>query len=370
MTSSAKPDSGQTDESWQPVSFGRLQGWRQDDHSAAFAAFKSSASHAARSGKETVLDQAFKQALALENPDVEQARLFFENRFVPHQYFGKSNKSGFVTAYFEPEVEASRTADGDFCVPLYHRPPDLVEVAPSNRSNGTANTMAFGRIGKEGIEPYFDRRAIQSGALQDKGLELAWLKDKTDAFFIHVQGSARLILPDGETMRIAYAAKSGHPYSSIGRILADRLGRPRQEMTADILADWMRQHSNDVDELMAHNQSYIFFKELKTLDNTEGPVGAAGVPLAPGRSLAVDFRHHDYGLPIWVNAPDAIIGGENGENGENGRPVCRLMIAQDTGSAIIGPQRGDLFAGSGDRAGSLAGKVHSKATFHILVPAP
>lgn len=370
MMSSAKPDSGPTDKAWKPVCFERLHGWHLDDHRAAFEVFKSSARHLADSGKSTVLTQAFNQALALENPDPDQARRFFENRFIPHKYSDEGDKSGLVTAYFEPEVEASRTSSGKFCIPLYRRPSDLVEVTPTNRPAGMTDTMGFGRIGENGMEPYFDRKAIQSGALHLRGLELAWLKDKTEAFFVHVQGSARLLLPDGEIMHITYAAKSGHPYTSIGRILADRLGIPAKDMTADILADWMRHHPKDIDELMAQNNSYIFFKEVNTLDHNAGPIGAVGVPLAPGRSLAVDFRHHAYGLPIWVDVPDAKIGGADGgcENGD--ASLRRLMIAQDTGSAIVGPQRGDIFVGSGHHAGFLAGKVRSKATFHTLVPTP
>lgn len=348
------------DESWQPVSYDQLSGWKHDDHSRAFEVFKAGAGKIAGQDTQHSLHRIGKIAQSHDQPGVEQARGFFEEYFTPHQFVDCRNSPGFVTGYFEPEVKAFLHPSEDYCVPLYRRPDDLVSISDANRPEGMSADRVFGRTSGGRIEPYFDRLEIQSGALDGKGLELVWLKDKTDAFFIHVQGSARLVLPDGDVMRIAYAAKNGHPYTSIGRILADQLNLPPNKMTADMLARWMRDHPQDIDGLMAQNRSYIFFQIVEGLDLGAGPIGAAGLPLAAGRSLAIDCQHHAYGLPVWVNAPDA-------EIDEHGT-VRRLMIAQDTGSAIKGPQRGDLFVGSGDRAGYLAGKVRSSATFHILVP--
>ena len=207
-----------------------------------------------------------------------------------------------------------------------------------------------------------DRAAIEAGALAGRGLELAWLNNKTDAYFIHVQGSARLLLDDGAIMRVSFAAKTGHPYTSLGKALSERLDIPPEQMTADVLADWMRKNPAELDAFTAQNRSFIFFDEVKNLDANDGPIGAAGASLVPGRSLAVDQSLHSYGVPIWLSTPGAVLEGNNGPN--------RLMIAQDTGSAITGIQRGDIYVGSGEAAGQIAGRIQSPARMVVLVPKP
>ncbi|MEP1207106.1 MAG: MltA domain-containing protein [Rhizobiaceae bacterium] len=302
-------------------------------------------------------------ALSLADTSISsvEARQFFEQRFTPHHFGSPMDLDGFVTGYFEPELAASLQPSAEYPVPLHQCPEDLVQLDDHNRPAAMDPALSFGHKRDGKISEYFDRGEIQAGALDCLGLELVWLKNKTDAYFVHVQGSARLILPDGQSMRVGFAAKSGQPYTSIGKVLCKRIGISEDQMTADRLAEWMRSHPDDVDELMANNRSYIFFKAMdRRLDLDEGPVGAADIALTPRRSLAVDHSIHPYGLPIWVAARDDLLGED--------RPFSRLMVAQDTGSAIIGPQRGDIFVGSGERAGLIAGKIRSPASFTLLVP--
>jgi membrane-bound lytic murein transglycosylase A len=223
--------------------------------------------------------------------------------------------------------------------------------------------MRFARGGPAGLTEFFDRPAIETGALAALGLELAWLADPVDAFFVHVQGSARLRLAEGGTMRVAFDGKSGHAYTSIGRLAVERGLLPLGGADKDGLEVWLKNNRELGEALMRENRSFIFFRE-SALAEDEGPLGAAGVPLTAGRSLAVDRTLMTFHTPIWVE----VTGLADPETAD--RQFRRLMVAQDTGSAIVGPARGDLFFGSGERAGSLAGRVRNEARMTALVPAP
>ena len=360
-----------------PVSFASLDGWEGDDHFAAFDTFCRSAeqylSSPYRSGLVGIDPASFancaEHALTLhrqiEHSSSESkrhtAREFFENRFTPHRIEEQPPSPGFVTGYYEPELAASLQKTEEFTVPLYRRPDDLVDVDNHNRPDDMDPAFQFGRSLDGVISPYFDRGEIQRGALEGRGLEIAWLKDKTDAFFVHVQGSARLTFQDGQKMRIGFAAKNGYPYSSLGKIVCEASDIPASQMTADRLTTWMRAHPDTLDGLMARNRSYIFFKQLDHPAVEDiGPVGAAKVALTPGRSLAVDKQVHQYGLPVWVTASRDLL--------DEGSNFSRLMVAQDTGSAIVGAQRGDIFVGSGSEAGHIAGRIRDQAEFTFLVP--
>jgi membrane-bound lytic murein transglycosylase A len=352
----------------QPIGFSDIPGWAEDDHSAAFRAFRSSAGLIVKTPPKTRslgvdgagLTSAARHALA--RPDElgrEDARLFFETYFYPHRI----GAGGFVTGYYEPELMASRSRTADFSVPLYRRPDDLVDVGEANRPPGWDPEIRFARRTAAGILPFFDRAEIEAGALNGRGLELAWLRDPVDAFFIHVQGSARLRLLGGGTMRVAFDGKSGQPYTSIGRLAVERGILARDAAHKDGLEAWLKLHPEAGRALMRENRSFIFFRETELAED-EGPLGAAGVPLTAGRSLAVDRFLLTFHTPIWVAAADLP------DPDAPTRPFRRLMIAQDTGSAIVGPARGDIFFGSGDRAGSLAGRVRHGAEMIALLPVP
>jgi membrane-bound lytic murein transglycosylase A len=215
------------------------------------------------------------------------------------------------------------------------------------------------RMGEK-LVPYHTRADIDAGALEGKGLELLYLDDPVELFFMQVQGSGRVKLRDGSWVRLGYAAKNGHSYTSIGKLLAARgEGRPK-DLTMEGLKRWLRADPARGRALMQENKSYVFFRELPEGEAGDGPVGAQGVSLTPGRSLAVDAHYHRLGLPVFVTADELM--------SEGGRPFRRLMIAQDVGSAIKGPERGDIFWGTGEAAGAIAGVTRHGARFHVLLP--
>jgi membrane-bound lytic murein transglycosylase A len=350
------------------IRFSDIPAWEEDDHAAAFGALRAGAPLIAATPPKTRalgidgvgLQRAARAALA-ERPAGEGARAFFERWFVPHRIAA----AGFVTGYYEPEVEASRALTARFAVPLYRRPADLVEIGEAERPPGWDPEMRFGRRTASGLVPYFDRAAIEDGALGGRGLEFAFVESPVDAFFIHVQGSARLRLVEGfeggKTLRIAFDGKAGHPYTSIGRLAVARGILSRDAADKDGLAAWLKGHPEEGRVLMRENRSFIFFRETPLAD-AEGPLGAAGTSLTTFRSLAVDRTLHTFHTPIFVDAPALA-------DPEHDRPFRRLMIAQDTGSAIVGPARGDIFFGAGEAAGSRAGRVRHAATLIALVPA-
>lgn len=207
-----------------------------------------------------------------------------------------------------------------------------------------------------------DRQAIESGAFDGLGLEIAWASSRADVFFAHVQGCARLCFPDGRVERITYAAKSGHPFTGIGGLLVKRDEISPNLVSMAAIRDWLAANPQRADRLMWENRSFIFFEKAAVENDYLGPVAAAKVPLEPGRSLAVDRHVHTFGTPIFVSAPGL-------QDFDEPRPFARLMIAQDTGTAIVGPARGDLFAGCGFAAGEKAGSIKEPARFVILAPA-
>ncbi|MDP3897737.1 MAG: murein transglycosylase A [Mesorhizobium sp.] len=354
---------------FRPVSFDSLAGWPDDDHAAAFAAFVRSAwrilERPYRTGSLGVDCAAFEPACAeargLTDVSAAAARAFFERHFLPFRVTPTEGAPhGFVTGFYEPQADASPARTHRFRFPLYARPGDLIDIDDSNRPPGFDPYLAFGRATPAGIVEYDDRAAIERGSLAGRGLEIAWLADKVDVFFIHVQGAARLRMPDGTLRRVTYAAKSGQRFSGPGRHLADIGEIPLGDVTMQSIRAWLANHPDRADEVLRKNRSFIFFRDAPVDDPALGPVAAAKVPLTPGRSMAVDRLLHTFGTPFFIDAPGLAAFG--------GAPFRRLMIAQDTGSAIVGPARGDLFAGSGDAAGAIAGVVKHPADFHALLP--
>lgn len=353
-----------------PVEFGDLPGWAEDDKRLAFEAFRRSAFHVLKKPYRTgslgadfaSFAPAYAEARSVDRPDRAQARAFFERHFFPARVSPGETESGQVTGFYEPQVRASPVRTKNFTAPLLARPSDLVDIDDTNRPSGFDPYFAFGRDAADGIVAYYDRGEIERGALAGRGLEVAWLVDKVDAFFIHVQGAARLMMPDGSLRRVTYAAKTGHRFSGPGRILADLGEIPLAQVTMQSIRAWFAAHPERIDEILWQNRSYIFFRDAEVDDPALGPVAAAKVPLTPGRSMAVDRLLHTFGTPFFIHAPAL--------TAFDAKPFRRLMIAQDTGSAIVGPARGDLFAGSGDAAGEIAGVVRNEADFFALLPRP
>lgn len=282
----------------------------------------------------------------------ENARAFFETEFSPYAIA----QAGFFTGYYEPEVAGSLTPTAEFTVPLHRPPADLVEIEPGSAA-GLDPTVRFARKTPTGLAEHHDRAAVMGGALAGQNLALVWLRDPVDAFFIHVQGAARIRLPDGATLRVTYAAKSGHPYTPIGRAVADRAGIARETVTMQAIRAWLADHPDETPAILAANRSYIYFREAPVSDPALGPIAAAKVPLTPGRSLAIDRLVHTFHTPAWLETTLP-----------SGAAFRRLVVAQDTGSAIVGPARGDIFFGSGDEAGATAGAMRATGRFVVLLP--
>ncbi|TCQ25144.1 murein transglycosylase A [Rhizobium sp. PP-CC-3G-465] len=352
------------------VAFSDLPGWTSDDPSDLLPALRRCRHHVEtvkphRTGSLGIsshdLMPAYRAADDVEAPDAAASRAFFEANFQPFAIERQDGKPGFVTAFFEPTVAVSRERTTEYVFPFYRRPDDLVDLDATNRPASLDESFAFARSVEDRIEEYPDRRAIETGCLAGRGLEIAFARSKTDVFFAHVQGAARLIFPDGSSKRITYAAKSGHPFSAIGRLLIDRGEIDAATVSMQSIKAWLDTHPEEADTVMWHNRSFIFFREAAVDDPALGPVAAAKVPLQAGRSLAVDRLIHTFGVPFFI-ASDSLA------RIDDGRPFRRLMLALDTGTAIIGPARGDIFTGSGDEAGERAGAVRNEADFFILIP--
>ncbi len=353
-----------------PRGFEDLQGWRDDDHPAAFRAFIKScpalaegtpAIRTAQPAPEG-LAASCRQALSLADPSSDAARSFFERRFAAYEISVPGGRP-FLTGYYEPEFEGSLEPTAEFLVPLLGRPDDLVTLGPGEMIPNLPPGITAARRTSAGLETYPDRAAIEDGAIADRTKPVAHVRDAVDRFIIQVQGSARLKLPDGRAVRLAYAGRNGLPYTSVARLLVQRLGIKPADMTAGVLTEWLRQNPAEARDLLRQNRSFVFFRIADELDPADGPIGAAGVPVTAGRTLAVDRSLWSFGLPVWLE-------GELPQPAGGTEPLRRLTIAQDTGSAITGPARGDLFFGSGDEAGLKAGLVRNEVRFVVLWPKP
>ncbi len=272
---------------------------------------------------------------------------------------------GFVTGYYQPELTGSLHRTSEFRAPVLARPPDLVDMR-DNDVPGWDRRHEGGRLDVEGrLKPYPSREAIEAGEIDDRTHAILWLADHVEVFFAQVQGSARVVLPDGRRLRLVYDGRNGRPYSSIGRILIDSGAIPAEEMSLARCKAWLRANGLEMGEpgraVLQRNESYVFFRLEPELDRNAGPVGGQGVPLTAMRSIAVDRTVWPYGTPVWIEADLGAAGLGIGRAG-------RMLIAQDTGSAIVGPARGDLYIGSGSAAGEIAGNIRHPARFIVFLP--
>lgn len=357
------------DSQLEPIDFSDLPDWAVDDHASAFAAFLASCRPIVRTTAEDTrpvlpaLVSVCRRALADRSlrGDGDKARLFFEQNFRPLRIAKLGESAGFLTGYYEPIVDGSRFPTRTFSVPLYRRPPDLVAPgAPPKASFPNRGRVV--RVTSRGDSvPYFDRGEIEDGALDGQHLEVCWLKDPAELLTIQIQGSARVRLEDGVMLRINYDAHNGYPYTAVGRVLIERNIIPREEMSMARIREWMIANPEDAKEVRRQNRSYVFFRIVGLTDDRE-PAGGQGVPLTPGRSIAVDRALHVYGTPFFIDADLPLAGARSTD------PFRRTMIAQDTGSAIVGPARADLYFGAGDDAGRVAGRIRQAGRFAMLVP--
>jgi membrane-bound lytic murein transglycosylase A len=352
------------------VAWSDIAGWSADDHLAAYKAFRASCKPIAAQTNPPAETKALgaslrdpcRTAKGLELSDGARAKAFFEAHFTPLRISRLGEGEGFVTGYYEPVIDGSRTQTDVYNVPVYRRPSNLFVRGTTQSSAGLPNKgQVFRKIGRRKLVPYYDRAEIEDGAIAGRGLEICWLKDQTDLLFSQIQGSARVRLEDGTTLRINYDAHNGYPYTPVGRILIERNIIPKEQMSMQKIREWMEANPDGAKELRRQNKSYVFFREVQLSDKDEA-VGAQGVPLTPGRSIAVDKSLHVYGTPFFIEGELPI------DSEQSKTPFHRLMIAQDTGSAIVGPARADLYFGAGVDAGKVSGRLRHNMRFVILVP--
>ncbi len=349
----------------EPLDFESLAGWIDDDHPAAFGAFARSARAIGAAQGEPRPAQAApselvanaRAALCADVTAKSDARQFFETRFRPFRVVPEGGK-GFLTGYYEPCIPASKVETEEFRWPILARPTDLVTFGLDPPPVSFPQDITGARRLTDGsLVPYADRAQIEA----ERRDPIVWVRDAVEAFLIQVQGSAQIEFPDRSRARLAYDGRNGLPYTSIGKILIEGGEIAEGAMSLASLKAWLRRDSARGLNMMRRNRSFVFFQLVEDFDPELGPIAGAGVPLTPLRSIAVDRTIWAYGLPFWIDA-------ELPWADDMPRPFRRLMIAQDTGSAIVGPARADVFFGSGDRAGARAGAIRHRAEFVVLLP--
>jgi len=303
------------------VDYDQLDGWADDNHQLALEVFRNTCGDIDRPEWARLCE------VAKSSP---KARDFFETFFQP--VLIEDGDDMLFTGYFEPEIEGALAPSGDFPYPIYSLPPDL-------RGSGA----------------YYTRREIDEGALAEQDLEIAWLADSVDLFFLQVQGSGRIRLSNGQVIRVGYAGKNGRSYSSIGQELVRRGVYDATQVSADVIRNWVRNNPEAGRELLWVNESYVFFRKLDDVPANRGPLGAMNRSITPMRSIAVDPAITILGAPVWIE-----------KDGET--PLRQLMIAQDTGSAIKGAQRADVYFGTGRSAGRAAGRIKDGGRMIVLMP--
>ncbi|HPT49453.1 MAG TPA: murein transglycosylase A [Accumulibacter sp.] len=337
-----------------------LPGWAEDDLAAAWPAFLHSCRGLASRPQWPRWKAVCDEAKAMAAPSAAGARRFFESRLQPWQVVnGDGSGSGLVTGYYEPLLHGSRTRGKPYLHPVLGVPADLLTVDLGAAQPDVKSLRLRGRLQGNKVVPYYSRAEIAAREKEYADRTLLWVDDPVELFFLQVQGSGRVKLTDGSTARLAYADQNGHVYQSIGRRLVDRGELTLEQATMPGIKHWARSHPSRVTELLNANPSYVFFREQSARGNdSDGPNGALGVPLSAERSIAVDPRHVPLGAPVFLAT----------RHPESSAPLRRLVLAQDTGSAIRGAVRADLFYGFGDAAGNQAGRMKQPGSMWVLLP--
>jgi membrane-bound lytic murein transglycosylase A len=343
---------------FEAVSFSRLPGWRSDDALAAWPAIISTCTAL---GTRAEWQSFCGAAVAASPGDAEFVRAFLERNLQPYRVWRvtghRREKTGLVTGYFEPLIHGSRTRDAKYATPLYRRPDDLLVVDLAEVIPELRGKRVRGRLEGNKVVPYYSRAASREAAGL-AGHEIVWIDNALDAFLLEVQGSGRVQLDTGETIRLQYADQNGHPYRSIGRYLADQGVMTIDQVNMPAIRTWLAANPGRVNEVLDSNPSVVFFDEAPLTDPSLGPKGAQGVPLTAGRSIAIDPKFLPLGAPMFLST----------QYPGTGAPLQRLVVAQDTGGAIRGPIRADFFFGFGSEAGTQAGMMKYDGEMWVLWP--
>ena len=338
-----------------PLEWRQVDGWQQDNHAAAWPALLNSCKAMVANPRWQDLCRAARDNPALGN---RAARRFFERWFTPHQIHGHAGKTdGLITGYYEPLLFGSFTPDERYRYPLYAPPQTLLSVELGDLYPALNNKRIRGRLSGNKVLPFYARKEIDSNWSLLAGNELIWVDDRDAVFFLHIQGSGRIRLPDGSTVGVGYGNQNGHPYVSVGKVLLERGELKREEISLFTIRQWLRDNPARAEELLFRNPSYVFF--VLRENPGDGPFGSLNVPLTPQRSIAIDPAVVDLGVPLWLstNFP-----------GDPKRPYRRLVLAQDTGGAIKGALRADLFWGYGAQAERAAGTMKESGRLIVLLP--
>lgn len=335
-------------------SWGAIPGWRDDNPQLAWSAFVTSCG-ALRS--QPAWRSVCDVAAAFSAPARDMLYRFFEINFTPYQLVNPDGSdSGLVTGYYEPLLHGSRTSTTRYRYPVYGVPEDLLMIDVGDFYPEFKNMRLRGRLEGRRVVPYYNRAQIDEGSAALAGKEIVWVEDAVELFFLQIQGSGRVKLDSGETIRLGYADQNGHPYRSIGRLLVERGDLPLERASMQGIKAWARRNPAKLQDLLNYNASYVFFRELPA--GLPGPLGALGVPLTARRSIAVDARHIPLGAPVFLATTMP----------NSRQPLSRLMLAQDTGGAIRGAVRADFFWGFGDEAAALAGEMRQSGKMWVLLP--
>ncbi len=337
-----------------PGAWRDLPEWQADDPSAAWSPFRTSC-------RALVKQDAWRDvctvAESMVDPDRDTARRFFEANFTPFQLINADgSEEGLITGYYEPLLRGARKPSARYRFPVFGVPDDLLVLDLTEVYPELKGMRLRGRLEGRRVVPYFDRSQIEQGRAAVAGKEIAWVDDPIDLFFLQIQGSGRIALESGETIRVGYAEQNGHPYRSIGRLLAERGDLPLEKTSMQGIKAWAEANPGKLTELLNQNGSYVFFRELPA--DTAGPPGALGVPVTPRRSVAVDARYVPLGAPVYIATTWPL----------SSRPLNQLMLAQDTGGAIRGAVRADFFWGFGEDAGREAGRMKQPLRMWVLLP--
>jgi membrane-bound lytic murein transglycosylase A len=337
-----------------PVDWSAISNWRNDSLSESWPAFlQTCAGLKSQPSWQTVCSEAQN----LDGSDESALRAFFEQHFQPHEVFNPDNTlDGTVTGYYEPLIKGDRDHTRKARFPLYAAPDDLITVDLSSVYPELKSLRLRGRLQGNKVVPYLTRNEIEDPSSSFKGKPIAWAEDAVDLFFLQIQGSGRIELPDGSHMRVGYADQNGYPYRSIGKLLVERGELKLEEASMQGIKAWALANPEKLPELLSNNASYVFFKELP--NGLSGPLGALGVPLTAGRSIAIDPKYIPLGAPVFLSTTWP----------NSSQPLNRLMMAQDTGGAIRGAVRADFYWGFGADAGEQAGKMKQKGRMWVLLP--
>lgn len=293
----------------------------------------------------------------IKQPDELAIRRFLEQHFIPYQVINADGTThGLATGYYEPLLKGSRKPSSRFRYPIYGPPEDLLTIDLDNPLSGNKSSPMRGRLDGRKVIPYYTRAEIENNRNLLKGRELVWVENQVELFFLQIQGSGRIILENGEIIKIGYADHNGHPYRSVGKLLIEQGELAPWQASMQGIKQWGQQNPDKLEALLQQNARYIFFRELPA--NLSGPIGSLGVPLTAGRSLAIDPDNIPLGAPIFLSTtwPNTT------------QPLNRLMVAQDIGNAIKGGVRADFFWGYGTEAENQAGKMKQPAKMWVLLP--